>query len=160
MEPMVKLGQEHEEMAALAGTWTVAMTMWMDPSGPPQTCEGTAVRTVILDGRVLEEVMTLSFMGQTYHGRGLSGYDLVTSRYWGMWTDNMGTGATFSYGGWNEARDLFVMEGESPNPMIGKVIPLRIEARMEGPDREIDTFFSPGPDGTMVKTMEMVYERQ
>ena len=160
MESLMQTGPEHAEMAELVGTWKTTMRMWMDPSAPPMESEGTAVRTLILDGRVLEEVFTSSVMGKSFEGRALSGYDNVTARYWGMWTDNMGTGITITYGGWNETRDTFIMEGESPNPMHGKTIPMRIESRMDGPDREVDLFFMPGPDGAMIKNMEIVYERQ
>lgn len=160
MDALPPLGPEHKEMEALVGTWTVTCTMCMDPSSPPQTSEGTAVRRMILDGHVMEEVMTMDFGGKTYEGRGLSGYDTVTKRHWGTWTDNMGTGITISYGGWDEAHEVFTLEGENSNPMVGKVIPMRIEARMDGKDREIDTFFNPGPDGAMVQTMEIVYVRQ
>ena len=160
MEPLMQTGPEHEEMAELAGTWKTITRMWMDPSAPPTESEGTAVRTLILDGRVLEEIFKSDFMGQPFEGRAQTGYDNVTARYWGTWTDNMGTGVTILYGGWNEAKDTFIMEGESPNPMHGKLIPMRIESRMDGPDREIDDFFMPGPDGAMVKNMEIIYERQ
>ena len=159
MESLMQTGPEHAEMAALAGTWKTTTRMWMDPTAPPTESQGTAVRTLILDGRAMEEVFSSSFMGQSYEGRGLTGYDNVTARYWGTWTDNMGTGVTVSYGGWNEARDTFIMEGESPNPMHGKLIPMRIESQMDGPDRETNLFFTPGPDGAMIKTMEIVYER-
>ena len=155
----MQLGPQHEEMAALAGTWTVRTTMYMDPSAPPQTAEGTAVRTLILGGRVMEEVLTSNFGDQPYEGRGRSGYDNLTERFWSVWTDTMGTGLTVCYGNWNAAHDLFVMEGETPSPMTGGMTPMRIEARMDGADREIDEFFMPGPDGTMIKTMEIVYER-
>ena len=160
MDWHTQLGPEHREMAELVGTWTATMTMWMDPSVPPQRSEGTAVRRLILGGHVMEEVMTITVMGQAYEGRGLSGYDTITKRHWGIWTDNMGTGVTISYGGWNDAKDLFVLEGESSNPMEGKVIAMRIESRMDGADREVDTFFNPGPDGAMIRTMEIIYERQ
>ena len=52
------------------------------------------------------------------------------------------------------------MEGETPSPITGGMLPMRIESRMDGPDRQVSTFFMPGPDGEMFRMMELEYQRQ
>ena len=160
MEALMALSPEHEAMAAMVGTWQVAATFWAHPDAPPETSQGTAVRTLILGGRVVEEVYTSTIMGHPFEGRALSGFDRVTGRYWSLWTDSLNSGATISYGGWDEAAGVFVMEGEGPNLMLGRVMPMRIESRMDGPDRSILAFFTPGPQGSMVQYMELIYDRE
>ena len=59
-----------------------------------------------------------------------------------------------------DGTDMWVFEGETPDPMAGGLIPMRIETRMDGRDREINDFYKPGPDGTMYRMMELVYERR
>ena len=154
-------GPQHAEMAALEGTWAMTTTWWMYPDSPPQVAQGTAVRTMIMEGRVLQERVTSPGMfGQPFEGLALTGYDNVTGAYWGTWTDNMSTGVTLTTGRWDDAAGMFVFEGETPDPMTGGTMPMRIESRTDGDDREVSEFFFPGPDGQMFKSMEIVYERQ
>ena len=156
----MQLSPEHEGLASAAGTWRVASRFWMDPNAPPQTGEATAVRTLILGGRVLEEVYTSTIMGLPFEGRALTGYDPVTDRYWGVWSDTMNPGAAVTYGAWDEDSQMLIMEGESPNQMLGRMMPIRIEARMDSPDRMVQTFFTPDDQGAMVQYLELIYERE
>jgi hypothetical protein len=48
-------------------------------------------------------------------------------------------------------------EGDTIDPMTGNTIRMRIEGRMEG-DKEVNEFYFPGPDGTEMKGMEIIYE--
>ncbi len=153
-------GPQHEAMAELVGSWSVTTTHWMQPGGEPQVSQGTAERSMIFDGRILEEQFHGEMDGMPFQGRATTGYDNITGRYWGTWIDSMSTGVTLLYGGIDEASGLWVMEGETPNPMTGGMMPMRIESRMDGDDRHVDEFYMPGPDGEMFRTMEMVYERQ
>ncbi len=153
-------GQQHAEMADMVGTWSVRTTTWMAPGAPPEVNTGTAVRTMMFDGRVLREDFTGNWQGQPFAGVAHTGYDNVTGQYWSTWMDNMMTGVTVMKGRWDKPRGLWIFEGQAPDPMAGGLIPLRIESRMEGDDREVDVFFKPGPDGRMFRMMELVYERQ
>lgn len=153
-------GPEHAKLASLAGTWTVRSIYWMAPDAKPESGEGTAVRTMIFDGRVLREDFTGEYQGQPYIGIGHTGYDNVTGEYWSTWMDNMMTGIAVLKGQWDEAKQMMIYEGEVPDPMAGGLTTLHIESRMEGKDTEIDDFFEPGPDGDMYRMMELVYERQ
>lgn len=153
-------GAEHEGLAELAGSWTVTTRFWMAPDADPQVSEATAERSMIFGGRVLEEQFSGEMDGQPFEGRATTGFDNVTGRYWGTWIDTVSTGVTLLYGGYDEATGLWIMEGDTPDPMSGDVVPMRIESRADGPDRHIDTFYMPGPDGALVRTMEMVYERR
>lgn len=152
-------GPEHQALATLGGAWKMTTTYWLDPSAPPEVSEGRAERRMILGGRVLEERVDGQMMGDTFQGIAQTGYDNVTGRYWATWTDDMSTGITLLYGRDDPASGQMVFEGETSDPMTGGLSPMRIESRMEGEDREVSTFFMPGPDGQMVKTMQIVYER-
>ena len=152
-------GPEHEGLADLAGTWDVTTTFLMTPDGEPAVSQATADRSMIFGGRVLEEQFSGAMGGLPFQGRATTGYDNVTGRYWGTWIDTVSTGITVLQGGYDET-GLWVMEGETPDAMTGTLVPMRIESRRDGPDRHVDTFFMPGPDGELVPMMEMVYERR
>ena len=160
MPDLMQLSPEHQELATMVGTWRVTARFWANPAAPPETSEATAVRSMTQGGRVLEEVYTSMIMGQPFEGRGLTGYDRLTGQYWSVWIDNMNDGASVTYGGFNETDDAIVMEGEVPSLMMGRVMPVRIEFQMDGPDRTVHAFFTPDPSGTMVQYMELVYERE
>lgn len=153
-------GAEHEGLAELVGSWAVTTRLWMAPGTDPQVTEATAERGMIFGGRVLEEQFSGEMDGRPFQGRATTGFDNVTGRYWGTWIDTVSTGVTLLYGGYDDATGLWIMEGDTPDPLSGGTVPMRIESRRDGPDRHIDTFYMPAPDGTLVRTMEMVYERR
>jgi len=155
-------GPEHELMASMAGSWTLTMKMWMDPNAEPQSSTGTAERTMILDGRVLEERVTGEAMGTSFQGLGHTGYDNVTGQWWSTWMDNLGTGLTLMHGSVDEETHTVTWEGETSDPMTGGRSPMKIVIKHESADREVAEFFSPAPGGSgeMVRMMELTYERQ
>src|SRR4051812_27745850 len=78
-------GPQHAQMAKLAGSYTVAGKMWMDPAGPAVETKGTAEFTVILDGRYVRQDYKGSMpMGpgqeMPFTGIGLDGYDNVAKK--------------------------------------------------------------------------------
>jgi len=160
MEAMMKAatpGAPHAQLAEMAGTWKATMTMW-DPSGQESQAVGTMERSMTNDGRVLEESFKMDFMGMPFVGFGHTGYDNLTGKYWTTWFDNMSTGITFMEGTVDET-GKGTFEGEGPDAAAGKRVPMRMDVRSEG-GKEMATFFTQMPNGEMVKTMEIVYERQ
>lgn len=153
-------GEPHKKMASKVGSWTFAGKFWMDPSKPPTENTGTAERTMLLGGRVMaEKVVSPSFMGQTFEGYGLSGYDNVTKEHWGTWSDNMGTGVMMSKGTC-DATGNCTYTGEYVDPMTGKTKTSRMTMKDEGPDKEVHVMYDKGPDGKEYKSMELVYTRK
>lgn len=64
----------------------------MPPPGATPTVEkGTATRKMILDGRVMAEETKSQMHGQPFTGHGMHGYDNVTGKTWGTWSDSMST---------------------------------------------------------------------
>jgi hypothetical protein len=151
-------GPEHRALAAKAGTWSMTTKVFGPPGSEPQVGHGTAERTLELDGRVLHEQVTAELAGAPLSGIGRTGYDNVTGRYWSTWTDNMSTAISVLWGSWGE--DGGVLEGELSQPMTGQRAPMRIEITMQGPDKQIEEFYMPGPGGGLIKTMEVIYERK
>jgi len=162
MEAMMKAatpGGPHTYLAEMAGTWKATMTMW-DPSGQESEAVGTMERSMTLGGRVLEENFKMDFMGMPFQGVGHTGYDNVTGKYWSTWVDNMSTGITLMEGAIDEKTGKGSFKGEGPDASAGKKIPMRMDVQREGDNKETATFFMQTPNGEMVKTMEIVYERQ
>jgi hypothetical protein len=152
-------GPEHAALAEMAGTWKFTNTMWMDPADDPVVTEGTAVRTMLLGGRVLEEKVSSEVMGQPFEGIGQTGYDNVTGEYWSTWFDNMSTGLMTLHGTWDEATDTGTFEGQAADPMTGGMKKVRMVSQIDENGREHNVFYE-DRGGEWVKTMELVYQRR
>ena len=113
MEAYAKLatpGEQHKQLASLAGSWTTKTKEWMEPGKPPTESAGSVEMKTVLDGRFLQQEFTGEMMGHPYSGMGISGYDNLRKRYVSTWIDTMGTG-------------VFVMEGTAGAD--GKTITLK-----------------------------------
>lgn len=148
-------GSEHARLAKMVGSYKVTFKMFGAPEAEPEMGEGTAERRMILGGRVLEETVGSTMMGMPFEGVGHTGYDNLKKTYWTTWMDNMSTGLTLMHGTVGDDGSAS-FEGETPDPMTGGTSRMRIESHMDG-DKEVNEFYHPGPDGTDVKMMEIVY---
>src|SRR5262245_7663942 len=95
MEAMAKAatpGDGQKKLDPLVGTFDAKVTMWADPSKPPQESTGTSETSWVLGNRFLETKYQGTFMGQPFSGIGYTGYDNVTGKYVGTWMDTMSTG--------------------------------------------------------------------
>lgn len=153
-------GPQHEMLAKGAGTWKMTLRMWESPAAEPTLAEGTAESSMELGGRVLVEEVRSHMMGMPFEGIGRTGYDNVTGKWWSTWTDNMSTGLMTMTGTYDEASGTFEYQGEMANPMTGEMMPVTMTIRHESEDRAVAEMHQPGPDGSMMRVMEIVYERQ
>ena len=153
-------GSQHAFLAEGAGNFKTTIKMWQDPSAPPMVSEGTAKRTMILGGRVLQEDFQTNMMGMPFEGVGHTGYDNALGKYWSTWSDNMSTSVSVLEGTVDTSTGKSTFEGETSEPMAGKRIPMRIETSREDGKETAEFYMPMGPGGEMIRTMEIVYERQ
>jgi hypothetical protein len=152
-------GEAHRLLADLAGKWKVASKVWMDPSQPPMTSEGTSESVVLFGGRFLEENFKGTMMGIPFQGRGTLGYDNKKQRYVGTWIDSMTT-SIFTYtGNWDEPSKSLVCTGSMDDPMTGQPSSVRLVTRIVDKNTHVFEWYAPGPDGKEVKGMELTYTR-
>lgn len=159
MEAMEKAstpGPQHRMLASMTGDWTFEGTFWNAPGQPPMTTTGTATRTMILDGRVLVEKVTSTFMGQPFEGQGMTGYDNVTGAYWSTWMDNMSTGLMTSTGSCDAGKCEW--HATTTDPMTGQPSHMRMTSE-QGPDKELHRAYEVGEGGAERLTMELKYTR-
>jgi hypothetical protein len=154
-------GEQHRQLAAMAGKWKATVKTWM--MGPePTVSEATVERKMMLDGRVLADQWSGNMMGQPFVGHGMTGYDNTTGKYWSTWNDNMSTGVFVSWGKWDDATKSIVFEGEMSDPMAGGA-PIKVKSttRTNADGSETFEMWEPrGPNGAMVRTMEATLVKQ
>jgi len=150
-------GPMHEMLANRVGEWKAEVTMWMDPSQPPETSEATTVTESMLGGRYFKSTHTGMMMGEPFEGFEISGYDNVKKEFFNVWMDNMGTGIMVSTGTYDEATNTLTFTGEMTDPM-GNVMNTR-EVIVPG-DKDHSTFeMYVDMGGNEIKTMEIKYTR-
>ena len=163
MEAMMKAmtpGDAHKLLDGMVGTWDAKVTMWMDPSQPPMVSSGTSENSWVMGNREVMQKFTGNFMGQPFQGVGYTGYDNVKKQYWGTWMDTMSTGVMVSTGNTSDNGKTWKFMSSMADPMTGKDAPM--EERITIADKDHHTFemWSAGPDGKMMKMMEIAYSRK
>ena len=163
MEAMMKAmmpGDAHKLLSNMVGTFDAKVTAWMMPGAPPMNSTGTAVNSWIMGNRFVEQRFTGSFMGQPFNGLGYTGYDNVKKTYWSSWMDDMSTGVMNSLGSTSDGGKTWKFSAMMPDPMTGKEAPVEEHITITDKDHHLFEMWSPGPDGKMMKMMEIAYTRK
>jgi hypothetical protein len=153
-------GAGHAALAPRIGTWNLKVRMFAAPGAPAQESTGTSTMQWILDGRYLEDVTTGEFGGQTFHGRGLVGFDNLRKEYVGTWIDNFGTGIMHSTGTYDAATRTFSFTGEMPEfSYANDYVANRSTERWTDGDHWVMESFTPAADGSEFMSMQIEYSR-
>jgi len=151
-------GPEHEMLSKMVGEWDGDITMWMDPSQPPQTSTGTAKYESIFDGRYIIGKFSGIMMGLPFSGMEVSGYDNVKKVFFSSWIDNMGTGVMYVEGTYDKSSNTYHYTGETVDPMGNKVKVKEVIAIVDRDHVNFEMFMDMGK-GEM-KSMEISYTRK
>jgi len=164
-EEMMKAWQEsmtpgpmHEMLAHNVGEWKAEVTMWMDPTQPPETSEAKTVCESILGGRYFKSTHTGMMMEMPFEGFEISGYDNVKKKFFSVWMDNMGTGVMTSEGTYDEATKTITYNGSMTDPM-GKDSNIRQEFKFMDKDNTMYEMYMEESGKPEVKWMEIKYTR-
>jgi hypothetical protein len=150
-------GPEHAWLASTAGSWTFQGTSWMGPGGPETRFAGSEERTMLLGGRVMMSKVTATIDNMPFEGMGLNGFDNVTKKFWGSWSDNMSTGPMTVRG--TCAAGKCEYESVASDPTTGGTATGRMVSEQMA-DHEHVVMYAKGPDGKEFKAMEFHYTRK
>jgi hypothetical protein len=161
MEAMQKAGtpgEAHKKLDAMVGTFDTKVTMYMDPSKPPDVSTGTSVNSWVLGNRFVEMKYQGTFMGQPFSGIGYQGYDNVQKKYVGTWMDSAGTAMMNSTGAMKG--NVMTTSSMMADPMSGKMSKITSKMTVTDNDHHKMEMWGPGPDGKDYKMMEIEYTRK
>jgi hypothetical protein len=164
MEQMMKAGQpgpEHAKLAEMNGDWDADVTFF-SPMGE-QKSKGVMHCEMIMGGRVLQMKFQGSMMGMDgkpapFQGIGMSGYDNAEKKYWNFWVDDMGTGCMITKGTLDG--NVMTAEGEMVDPSNGKPTKVKEVTTLVDKDHQKFEMLCAGPDGNMMKVMEINYTKK
>jgi hypothetical protein len=159
MEAAATPGEPHKQLADSVGEFQAQMQMWPAPGAPPMNTSMQVKRKMDLGGRVLVEHWKGEVMGAAFEGRGRTGYDNVTKRYWSTWTDNMSTGLLVMYGQWNADNETFEFTGKNVHPATGTTYAVRSVGSSPLAENETMTMYEDHGQGEY-KSMSFTLTRQ
>jgi hypothetical protein len=168
MEEMAKAmqpGPMQEWLKKWEGQWDMTVKFYMSPSAPPEVNKMTATSTMTMGGRYLVEKvggeMDIPGMGKkAFEGESVMGYDNLQKKFFSTWRDNMSTGMMFETGTVDGAGKVLTSEGQNWNMMANAVTKSKSVATIVDDNHRKLEMWSPGPDGKMMKTMEIDYARK
>lgn len=164
MEAMMKAmtpGEQHKQLAQMAGDWTFTQKFWMAPGQPPGESSGTMHAETMMGGRYVEHHWKGSFMGQPFEGRGTDAYDNVTEQYVSSWIDNMGTGIMTQTGTCEDGGKKCTYSGSVSDPMTGGPTTMRSVITWKDNDTFTNEMYGKDPaSGQEMKMMEITAKRK
>jgi hypothetical protein len=152
-------GAAHKALEPLVGNWTAEVKCWMAPDAPPTVTKATAKATWIMNGRFVQEEFNGEFMGRSFCGMSLTGYDNLKQKYATVWVDDMHTSLVTAEGEAENGGKVITLEGKYDCPMTGqKNLTMKQVIRLISPDSHIFEMHDPSK-GDHSKTMEITYTR-
>lgn len=151
-------GAEHEMLKSMVGEWEGDITMWMDPTQPPQKTTGTTKYESIMDGRYIVGKFSGMMMGMPFSGMDITGYDNALKVYQNVWIDNMGTGMMTTEGAYDKNANTITYKGKMVIPNGSKVDVKNVITIIDKDHSTFEMFTDMG-SGEM-KSMEIKYSRK
>lgn len=152
-------GWAHEMLASHTGEWKAVTTMWMDPTQPPQTMEGTSKYEMIMGGRYLKSTHSGMMMGMPFEGMSLEGYDNAKKEFTSVWIDNFGTGTSISTGKYDKETNSIIYTGTVYDPMQQKDVTIKEVIKYVDKDHHTIEMFSVNGKKE-IKTMYIEFTRK
>lgn len=149
--------EEHKFLARRVGQWEAETEMWRVPGAPPETSAAEASFEMIMDGRYLLGFFEGEFNGKAFEGAGLSGYDRIKNKHFGMWIDSWSTMMMISEG--DREGKTITYHGDMPDIITGQYHESKMVETLVDDDTFVQKMYLPGPDGKMFMHMRTTYKR-
>lgn len=167
MQKLVQSGDlldQHQLLAALAGSWYYELRYWEKSGAEPQISSGIATSDLILDGKYLvtKTTLILNIGGQNipYAGWGMRGYDDNKKLYSSVWADSMHAGFITGNGPYNEKTNSIEEKGFFKSPLSAKEQPYRSILQFTDDGGYTQTIFINGASSKEFKVIEVSFERR
>ncbi len=153
-------GPEHERLAELVGSYTVAGRFWAEPGADPVTATHSSAMRMALGDRYLIEELDGELWGDEFHGMGITGYDNVDEKYVTVWIDNMSTGIFVLSGNYDRGADAIVMQGQYTDPVTGAQRSVKSVDRIAEGGERVYEHYEITDDGSEFRVMQLTYRRK
>ena len=156
MPPAPKPGPQHKIIERKVGTWDATFSI---PGAPPSTDKAVYIAKMDCGGLWLIGDYRGTFMGGSFVGHEVEGYDTKKAKYVSTWVDSMMDHIMAFEGDWDGKTQTMTMFTDSYD-MTGKPIKERHDTKFIDADTWVFTMNSLGTDGKYSPTMTVNYERK
>jgi hypothetical protein len=132
-------GEAHRRLAQLAGLWSVKQSLWLEAGKPAQVDAGTALFTMVLGGRQLQQDLRVASPAP-FQGIGYIGYDTSTRTFATTWMDINLTDILMLRGDYDERAHVYRFRGEMSGDE-GRRIPMREELRIADAQHMVASYY-------------------
>ncbi len=150
--------ENHKRLNGMIGHWKASCKIWENGADEPMMSSGKCENSWILQKHFVMTRYEGDFMGMTFEGVGIFGYDNINKRYFSSWIDSMSTGMMMEHGTFDEASNTFTYTGEFKSP-TGKDMKSRSVTKIVNDDKHILAMYHGEDAKNLKKIMEIVYER-
>ncbi len=158
-------GPMHEWLKHFEGEWDTTVKSFQSPGGEPQVMKMHTSSTMAMGGRYLLAKVTgeidMGPMGKVpFEGLSTMGYDNMQKKFISTWYDNMSTGMMIETGTVDGAGKVLTLEGENWNMFTnGMAKSKSVTTVIDDKTHKLE-MWSVGPDGKMMKSMEIEYVKK
>lgn len=154
-------GPQHKLLEPMVGSWDCASRMWMNPDSLPIESKAVSEKQWILGGRFVQESVSGEMMGTTFHGLGITGYDLINQEYTHVYLDEMSTSMMISKGQVDSTGKEFTFYSQYKDPLNGmKEKSVRSEVTVVDNDKHIFVMYEKESNGEYRKAFDITYTRK
>jgi hypothetical protein len=156
---MGELRAEHKQLEYFAGRWNVQTNMVMDPAAKPEVSSGKAETKPLFGGRSFETNYEGSYGGQTFTGRGYTGFDNLKGKFYTTWMDSMSTSLWLALGTYDAKTRSYTFTGDMDDAMKpGTIVKIREVIRIVDDKHYVFEWYETRA-GKEAKTMWIEYTR-
>jgi len=153
-------GPPHQELSALAGTWTTRTRVWESPDAKPLEFPGSAEYRMILGGRFLQLESRSLVNGAESRGLGIYGYDAIKEKYSFYFIHDGDTQALVGLGDRDSTSGAITFAVAMDMPVSGeRAKPIRAVLRRVSAGRHVFEMFQKYLDDREWKVLEIAYDR-
>ena len=105
---------EHARLTAMAGTWDVEMTLWLQPGKPGIPSKGTSTIRSMLNGLFIEEKIEGALNGVPFTTLAWTGFNTETKRYEATRIASTNTARIVESGTFDDATKQFELKADYP----------------------------------------------
>jgi hypothetical protein len=155
------LSPHHAMLHKLVGYWAAQTRLYPEPGGDPVDSSGAVTNALILGGRALKTNYKGSYMGETFVGFGLDGYDMDKGHHFSIWMDSISTGATYDSGDCShDGMDVVTLHGDFKDPQTGERVERKTILTLRSTSRYTYEEWHTRGEGEPTLAMQVIYSKQ
>lgn len=105
---------DHARLAAMCGTWDVAMTFWFRPGGPATAARGTSTIRPLFDGLFIEEKIEGTLNSAPFQTLAWTGFNTATHQYEATRIASTNPARIAETGGYDDNARQFELKADYP----------------------------------------------